>query len=153
MTSPAHAVVQHRRNQGVVLEAARDRIRVDAPKGVISPELRKKLIELKPEILSELTAERSITGLSLEGFRASDWQIELRVDWLDETIFWVPTAEAAHRLVETGIPRGRIWTANELIDLSRIPDLSKNEIRSLGRLKARLGLEIISTELTADEPR
>lgn len=41
--------------RGVVIEAVGDRLRVDAPKGVITPELRQALASCKAEVLAILT--------------------------------------------------------------------------------------------------
>ena len=43
------------RARGVVIEAAGDRLKVDAPKGVVTPELREALAEHKIEVLALIT--------------------------------------------------------------------------------------------------
>ena len=64
------------------------------------------------------------------------------------TIFFVPTTLAAARLGERGIGRGRIWTASELSNIAEID--SPTDIPTIGRLKARLGLEIIGADRDED---
>lgn len=42
-------------SRGVTVEAAGDRLRVDAPKGAVTPELREALAERKTEVLALIT--------------------------------------------------------------------------------------------------
>lgn len=50
----AAKLIEELRSRGVTLEAAGDRIRVDAPKGALTPELRLVLTDRKVEIIALL---------------------------------------------------------------------------------------------------
>jgi len=49
-------VLQEVRRVGIMLQADMDRLRVNAPKGALTPELRQALLEHKPALLQLLTA-------------------------------------------------------------------------------------------------
>ena len=51
----AAKLIEELRSRGVVVEAAGDRLRVDAPKGAVTPELREALAEHKTEVMALIT--------------------------------------------------------------------------------------------------
>jgi len=66
---------------------------------------------------------------------ARDGALEIQVNWFPHCIWFVPTeADAAH-LVSEGENRGRIWTARELADLTSVPGLNLEEIRTIQAVK------------------
>ena len=65
------------------------------------------------------------------------------MQYLQETIWFVPTARLAAQLLEEGVQRGRIWTARDLRDLICIGRATANSLKSIARLKAAFGGEII----------
>ncbi len=90
-----------------------------------------------------VTAVTKLLEMSLEEFSQQENGIEVRVPWLAKTIWFVPGIDGVERLLAEGIRRGRIWTAAELEDLYSIEDPSKDEIRSIAKLKATFGAEIV----------
>ncbi|MCP3998945.1 MAG: hypothetical protein GY722_28365 [bacterium] len=145
MTAPTGAtLLAELRRQKVRVQLDGTSIRVSAPKGVVSDEHRVVLKSRKPELIERLRFESTLLDLTIKEFSRKRYAIELRVDWLDETIWVVPTISAARQLVREGISRGRVWTAGELLDLLRIDDLQNTEARRIARLKAVFGLEILS---------
>lgn len=105
------------------------------PASALTAEDREALIRLKPKIVAWLLA------LPLDRF-ARDGQpieaIEVRVSWLDTTLWWVPTEREALRLVADGITRGRIWTARELMQLLSL-GLSRVRIRTIAEAQLAWG--------------
>lgn len=64
-------------------------------------------------------------GMPLDEFARRGASLEVRVPWLEVTLWMVPTDRDGAQLVAKGIRRGRIWTAGELIQLmqiARIPE-------------------------------
>jgi hypothetical protein len=51
----ASKLIEELRSRGVVVEASGDRLRVDAPKGVVTEELREALAEHKTEVMALIT--------------------------------------------------------------------------------------------------
>ncbi|MCP3994731.1 MAG: hypothetical protein GY722_06670 [bacterium] len=145
MTATSGAtILTELRRQKVRVQLNGASIRVSAPKGVVSDEHRVFLKARKPELIERLRFESALLDMTIEEFSRQRYSIELHVDWLDETIWIVPTVSAARQLVRGGINRGRVWTAKELLDLLRIDDLQSTEARRIARLKATFGLEILS---------
>ena len=120
-----------------------DRLRVRAPKGAVSDEDRLALRTCKDALLKQLVAEARIVELSLQDFGRQEYGIEVSVPWLDVTLWFVPGPHSIDPLLQRGVRRGRIWTARELIDFG---NATRDDIRSLVRLKAAFGAEIVSVE-------
>ena len=59
------ALLEELRNRGIVLSASGERLAVDAPRGVVNPELLAALKQRKAEILTALQSERPATGYGL----------------------------------------------------------------------------------------
>ncbi len=93
------------RAQGVSLEADGDKLRIDAPAGLITDEVRTELAELKPKLVKLLTWERrklegaSRRGLLIRWSEYPDW-IKLHDSTTGE---WheVKAAECLPGVVET----------------------------------------------------
>ena len=52
----AAELIRSLRDRGVTVDVAQDRLRVDAPKGVLTDEVRDALVRLKPDVLRHLRA-------------------------------------------------------------------------------------------------
>ena len=107
--------------------------------------MRQDLRHHKPEILAFLQRKERLLGMSLGEFARSGLRVELRVPGCKQTIWWVPTSRAAVQLMQKGINRGRIWTAEEL---QRVWDLglAQEHAQTLARIKMQLGCEVESIE-------
>ena len=57
MSAAAHELIRSLEERGIYLEVVEDRLRVDAPKGSLTPELREMLTQKKPELVSALKAD------------------------------------------------------------------------------------------------
>ncbi len=140
----SHTLLVELRRQDVRNDVVDDRLHVSAPRGALSEQTRDALRAHKAELLTTLRIEARLLGLSLDDFSAQEHSIELAVPWLEETIWFVPDVEHIRELTQEGVNRGRIWTAGELADLWRIPNLTGTEIEPLARLKAAFGAEILT---------
>jgi hypothetical protein len=82
-----------------------------------------------------------------------DRVIEVRVSWLPVTLWFVPGETDAEGLLADGVNRGRIWTAGELLDLLRIPDLTKVSARTVALAKLEFDGEITDVRRPAAAAR
>ena len=140
----ARALLSTLRRKGVRMQPTKTGLHVDAPRGAITPEIKKAIGEKKPELLTTLSEEQRVLEMSLASFEASGLAIELTVPGIAQTLWWVPTDAHARLLVRRGISRGRIWTAKELTYIDHIDSISRHEIRQLAILKVQFGLQILS---------
>ena len=146
----SHTLLVELRRRDVRIDVVGDRLHVSAPRGAVSEQTRDALRAHKAELLTRLRREARLLGLSLDGFSAQDYSIELAVPWLEETIWFVPRVEHIEDLVTDGVHRGRIWTARELKDLSSVPCLAEQDLVALSRLKLTFDGEVLS--ITPDGP-
>jgi hypothetical protein len=73
--------------------------------------------------------------MSLDRFEVEGSPLEVRVRWLSETLWFVPTERDAATLGREGIGRGRVWTARELMDLMAIPDRPQEVVEVIAAAK------------------
>jgi hypothetical protein len=73
--------------------------------------------------------------LPLEAFAGAQAVLEVRVPWLPEPLWFVPTEADAEALAAERISRGLVWTAAELKDLLTIPGITKADARTLAEAK------------------
>jgi hypothetical protein len=136
------------RLQGVRLASRGDRVHVEAPSGVVSPDAREQLAAAKAEVLAQLTVEERFIGMSCSEFGHQRFAVEIRIPGVDGTIWLAPQPVDAARLVSEGIGRGRIFTARELADLLSIETLTPDDFQKIARLRIAFGAEIV--EVTSD---
>ena len=132
------------RLQGVQFLLDDQEVSIDAPAGVVTPTVRRELASSRAEIAQLLGEELKLQELSLSEFEEQDRSVEVRVPWLDQTLWFVPRPEFVARLVGRGVHRGWIWTASELRDLAAFCDGSDIDPRAVGMLKAAFALEILT---------
>jgi hypothetical protein len=153
--------------RGVRLQVSGERLRIEAPSGVLTPELREILAAHKAELLGILrreqrTRERAlgaspILALPLDAFATSGQMLEIYGPRWQDPLWFVPTERDAEELVREGITRGRIWTAGELRDLLTIPALTKAGARTVAEAKLAVDGDVtavraILTPLNATAP-
>ena len=143
-TEAARTLLVGLRHAGVVLEAEGDRLIVDAPSGVVTPETAESLRGLKPQVLAALAEERRVLDMSLADFERSRLRVEVGVPWLSFSLWWVSTAADVLVLERRGVARGRIWTAGELAEIFEIANLDPADAQRIIVLKTTLDLEILS---------
>jgi hypothetical protein len=136
------------RLQGVRLATRGDRVHVEAPTGVVSPDAGEQLAAVKAEVLAQLTVEEQFIGMSCSEFGRRRFAVELRIPGVDGTIWLAPQPVDAARLVAEGICRGRILTACELADLLSIETITSDDFKMIARLRVAFGAEIV--EVTSD---
>lgn len=114
---------------GITLSVNGDKLRIEAPTGTVTPELRAQLAAVKPAILARLRDGSptpasptpqpgldAILSMSLADFGRR--HLALRIRLPDGSTCWFcsgPNEVAALR--SEGVPRGAIWTARELGDV------------------------------------
>ena len=146
----ARTLLRDLRIQGVRLATRGDRVHVEAPSGVVSPDAREQLAAVKTEILAQLTVEERFIGMSCSEFGRQRFKVEIRIPGIDGTIWLVPQPTDVSRLVAEGIGRGRILTAYELADLLSIPALTPDEFQKIVRLKLAFGADIVAVTSDSD---
>ncbi|MEM7481070.1 MAG: hypothetical protein AAF481_07825 [Acidobacteriota bacterium] len=65
----AQELLETMRRSGAALAVVGDRLRIEAPPGVVTPELRQELVSHKSELISELSASRHWPAESLDAER------------------------------------------------------------------------------------
>ena len=83
-----------------------------------------------------------VLGMSLEQFARSNLTIQVNIPGCQNPIWWVPNSRVARSLVDRGVGRGCIWTAQELRLVWQGPPLQLEDARTLARIKAQLGCEL-----------
>lgn len=134
------------RRRGVSLSARGDRVVVDAPLEMATPDFREAVAAAKKEILQQLHIEDEFLDMPLSQFAQSKVAIEVAVPRLPSTIWFVPDEAYATKLVSKGVRRGRIWTAAELRVIAITPDISQDELLTIARVKARFDGEVLVAE-------
>jgi hypothetical protein len=84
-----------------------------------------------------------ILAMSLDHFARESQLLEVRVPWLDVTVWFVPEEQDAEVLGREGIGRGRVWTARELATLMALRDRTPSVVRALAHTKCMVDGDII----------
>lgn len=160
----AMALLAALRTRGVVLAVEDDALDVDAPLGVLTPDLREALVAHKAELLALLREPTPpapdpvgtlraggqgfaesvalLLRLPLARFAEAPTSLEVWVPWHPETLWFVPgETDVATRMAE-GIGRGRVWTARELADLLALSP-TPAQARTVARAKLELVGEVV----------
>lgn len=104
-----------------------------------------------PRLAPDPVAVARLLGLPLSRFAQEGCPLEVRVPWLDVTLWFVPTAADAEALAQEGVSRGRIWTARELTDLLAIPGLAKEDAKTIACTKLEFNGTVV--EVRPADPR
>ena len=134
------------RQSGARVSVAGYRLRVNAPKGLLSAELRQAVAEQKNQLLAVLRNEAQLLDMSLSEFAQNGCPIQLRVPGWARTLWFVPGEGEVTHLMAQGVGRGRIWTAAELGRLWDAGIRHQDEVHSLSHMKMQLGCEVESVE-------
>jgi hypothetical protein len=151
----AELILNQLRQLGIELAVAGGRLRY-RPAGAMPAHLLDGLRRHKAEILTLLAAGRAeaaapapladagrLLAMPLDTFARAGQTLEIRVRWLDVTLFFVPDTAAGEALVMAGVGRGRIWTADELADLMALTERTPTTVRTLTHAKLALGGDIV----------
>ena len=83
-----------------------------------------------------------ILAMPLDRFERDGQCLEIRVPWLDVTLWFVPEERDAGAIARIGASRGRVWTARELAALMALPDRAPATVRSLALAKIEVDGEL-----------
>ena len=93
---------------------------------------------------SETAVLDTIVAMPLALFIEHGVPLEIRVSWYGQTLWFVPADRDAEALEQEGISRGRIWTANELLDLLTLPNLIADPLRSVALAKLEFSGTVVA---------
>ncbi len=82
-------------------------------------------------------------SMPLDEFKRRGARLEVRVPWLNVTLWVVPVDRDVNMLLQEGISRGRIWTANELQQLMSVASRTPETVQTLAHAKLELDGDII----------
>lgn len=89
-------------------------------------------------------------GLPLDMFAHGGTSLEVRVRWLDVTLWIAPGDRDAAQLMAEGVGRGRIWTAAELLQLITIADRKPGTVKTITHAKLVMDGDIITVRRRPD---
>ena len=81
--------------------------------------------------------------MPLDLFARAGASLEVRVPWLNVTLWMVPTDRDAAALMAEGVQRGRVWTAGELMQFMAITDRTPAMVQRLAHAKLEMDGEIV----------
>jgi hypothetical protein len=84
-----------------------------------------------------------LLGMPLDQYARTGAPLDIRVPWLDVTLWFVPDERDAAALSREGVGRGRVWTARELMDLMTLSDLTLATVRTLALAKCAIDGDIV----------
>ena len=85
----------------------------------------------------------AILAMPLDRFAREGQLLDVRITWLDVTVWFVLEERDAEALGREGVSRGRIWTARELSALMALPDLTPEIVQRLALVKGEVGGDIV----------
>ena len=140
----ATAVLVELRTRHVDVSRRGDGLRLRGPQEAVDADLVSQVRQHKDEILCWLAQLDRLLDLPIGAFERQQDALELSVGWWHETLWLVPTAASANALVSEGVSAGRIWRARELAQFLATPELTRDDIGRIGKLKAAFGAEIVT---------
>jgi hypothetical protein len=84
-----------------------------------------------------------ILAMPLDRFAREGQCLEVRVPWLDVTLWFVPEERDAAAVARTSASRGRVWTASELAALMALPDRAPATVEAIARAKLEVDGDIV----------
>jgi hypothetical protein len=117
-----------------VLEALARKLVGEAPggRGLAMP--APSSLEIDQPVTSDLELT-PILAMPLDEFASHGKLLEVRVSWLNVTLWFVPEERDAESLVRDGVSRGRMWTAAELMDVMTINERTSEELQAIALVK------------------
>ena len=113
---------------GVILAPRGDRLHVDAPKGVITEEVRQQMVEHKPELMRLLrdapeeseprTESERVAGMKLDDFARAGLIVQVRSQILGADVLFVSDNVPEAKLRDRSEV---VYRAHELKKLARVP--------------------------------
>jgi hypothetical protein len=93
-----------------------------------------------PSLPADPSLLSALLPLSLEAFEQTGMTLEIRVPFLDVTLFFCSSSHLTVLLAQ-GISRGRIWTTSELEDVLQLPP---DHVPTIAIAKALYGGDVIA---------
>ena len=84
-----------------------------------------------------------LLAMPLDRFAREGQCLEVRVPWLDVTLWIVPEEEEAAALERGGTGRGRVWTARELAAVMRLPNRTHAIVETITRAKVGVDGDVV----------
>lgn len=137
----AATLLSHARTLGATFALQGDRVKVRAT-APLPDDLLASLRAHKDALLRLLQAVPPsevidrLLAMPLDQFEREGVSMEIRVPWLEDPLWFAPSTVDAASLVEEGVGRGRIWTAQELRGLLAIPGITAERVRTVATAKA-----------------
>ena len=82
-------------------------------------------------------------AMPLDRFMREGQFLEVRVPWLDVTLWFVPEERDAAALERSGARRGGVWTASELVALMAVPDRTLEVVEMIARAKLAVDGDLV----------
>ncbi len=147
---PGVGLLAELRHRGVVIVSGGTKVRVKS-KGGLTPGLREALTTHKADLLAALSLEDRLLQMPLGQFEREGRPIQFKVPGFQETLWFVPGCPEREDLTAKGVGRGRIWTVRELMEIWKVPELTREQAQTLARVKIEFEAEVVSVEpLTAE---
>lgn len=89
----------------------------------------------RPEPSPDPDLASRVLQMPFEEFQSAGATVEVKVPWDTEPIWFVSDETLAATLTREGVSRGRIWTANELLNLMAIPGITKEQAKKIATAK------------------
>ncbi len=158
MTSEPTALLSRLTGLGATVSADGERLHIEAPYE-LPADLLAALRERKPELLRLLAPTRRpahvaealpFLRMPLDEFQRAGASLEVRVLWLDVTLWMVSTDRDGAQLMAEGVRRGRIWTAAELMQFMAVADRTPEVVKTVTHAKIALDGEITEVRRRED---
>ena len=130
-------------DRGVSLNVSGTSVRVEAPVGVLDPDLKARLRDSRGALREHLQRGDQILQASLAEFEKSHLCLEVRVPGFTEALWFVSCADGVEKLWKEGAPRGRIWTGRELRDLVTASGVTHVDVIRLAQAKLVFNAEVV----------
>lgn len=93
-----------------------------------------------------------LVSMPLDRFADEGCLLEVRVPWLEVSLWFVPGEADIEALAREGISRGRVWTALELANFLTIPSPGPDQVKTIARAKREFGGEVEEVRPRVDGP-
>jgi hypothetical protein len=107
------------------------------------------LADLRPGDAGFAETVARLVAMPLDRYAREGAPLEIQVPWLGQTLWFVPDERQAEATISEEVPRGRIWTAEELMRV--VPVASRDVVQTIAIAKLTLDGDV--TEVRRRETR
>jgi len=93
-----------------------------------------------------------ILAMPLDQFAREGQLLEVRVPWLDVTLWLVPDEADAEALGWEGVSRGRVWTGRELMEVMTLSGNTSRGLRTVALAKLAIDGPVVEVRRREDAP-